>query len=83
MALMNCWLEQCPLFINGVKGIRFAPGWSNDKSDQYWTYAFLCYLDGSSKTDAGIMSGNLKAYYTGLIEVNSEGHNVPGKKLKL
>ena len=65
----------------GVEDIRFAPGWSNVNSDEYWTYAFLWYLDGSPKTDAQIIANNLKAYYTGLIETNREGFKVPVEKV--
>ena len=32
---------------SGVEDIRFAPGWGNAKSNEYWTYAFLWYLDGT------------------------------------
>ena len=69
------------IIYNGVEDIRFTPGWGNVKSDEYWTYAFLWYLDGSPKTDAGIIGRNLKAYYTGLIEINREGFKVPVEKL--
>ncbi len=56
----------------GVEDIRFAPGWANVKTDEYWTYAFLWYLDDSPKTDARIIAENLKAYYTGLINANTD-----------
>src|SRR4051812_6700953 len=36
----------------GVEDIRFAPGWSDAKSNEYWTYAFLWYLDGKPAIDA-------------------------------
>jgi hypothetical protein len=65
----------------GVEDIRFSPGWGDVKSDGYWTYAFLWYLEDSQAIDAEIISGNLKAYYTGLIEVNRESHKVPAGKL--
>ena len=65
----------------GVEDIRFTPGWGNIKSEEYWTYAFLWYLDGSLKTDANIIAANLKAYYTGLVEINSESFKVPAEKL--
>ena len=65
----------------GVEDIRFTPGWGNIKSEEYWTYAFLWYLDGSPKTDANIIAANLKAYYTGLVEINSESFKVPAEKL--
>ncbi|MBC8047891.1 MAG: hypothetical protein H7Y00_13925 [Fimbriimonadaceae bacterium] len=68
------------ILYEGVEDIRFSPGWANTKSDEYWTYAFLWYLDGSPKTDAEIIAGNLKAYYTGLIAANSEG-KIPAEKL--
>ncbi|HMJ46198.1 MAG TPA: hypothetical protein VK498_02660, partial [Ferruginibacter sp.] len=47
------------------------------KSDEYWTYAFLWYLDGTAKTDTKIIAGNLKAYYTGLIAANADSYKVP------
>ena len=31
----------------GVEDIRFAPGWANAGSDEYWTYAFLWWLEGN------------------------------------
>jgi hypothetical protein len=56
----------------GVEDIRFAPGWANAKSDEYWTYAFLWYLDAKPQTNEKIIADNLKAYYSGLIKVNSD-----------
>jgi hypothetical protein len=56
----------------GVEDIRFAPGWGKVKSEEYWTYAFLWYLDGAPKMDAEIIAGNLKVYYSGLIKSNSD-----------
>lgn len=54
----------------GVEDIRFAPGWGDAKSDAYWTYAFLWYLDGRQKIDSKVLASHLKAYYTGLIAAN-------------
>ena len=65
----------------GIEDIRFAPGWSKAETEEYWTYAFLWYVDGSPKTDAAIISSNLKAYYTGLIEINRESYKLPKEKL--
>ncbi len=56
----------------GVEDIRFTPGWAKEKSDEYWTYAFLWYLDGTPKTSAKIISDNLKNYYAGLIAINTD-----------
>jgi hypothetical protein len=63
----------------GVEDIRFTPGWGKATSEEYWSYAFLWYLDGKINMDATTIESNLKAYYTGLISVN--GSNIPNEKL--
>lgn len=55
----------------GVEDIRFTPGWGNATSNEYWSYAFLWYLDGTIKTDVKILNNNLTAYYAGLIKANT------------
>jgi hypothetical protein len=65
----------------GVEDIRFTPGWADVKNEEYWSYAFLWWLDGTPETTAPIIAANLKAYYTGLIEVNREGFKVPVEKI--
>jgi len=65
----------------GVEDIRFTPGWANAKSEEYWTYAFLWYLDSAPKTDVKIIAKNLTAYYTGLIKSNTANANVSSEKL--
>lgn len=63
----------------GIEDIRFSPGWANPSSDEYWTYAFLWYLDGDHDMDADTIERHLKSYYTGLIKVNSD--NKQDKKM--
>lgn len=65
----------------GVEDIRFSPGWGKSKSDEYWTYAFLWYLEGGIKTNAGILEQNLKAYYSGLVRSNLEPGKITAEKL--
>jgi hypothetical protein len=64
----------------GVEDIRFSPGWAKVNTDDYWSYAFLWYLDGDIKIDSDIIADNLKTYYTGLITIN--GSKIPGEKIK-
>jgi hypothetical protein len=66
------------ILYRGVEDIRFTPGWGNVKSDDYWSYAFLWYLEGPIKINAAIIDSNLKTYYTGLIAVN--GRNIDAGK---
>lgn len=56
----------------GVEDIRFTPGWGKAKSEEYWSYAFLWYLDGTIKMDAKILNSHLRAYYTGLLKINRD-----------
>ena len=54
----------------GVEDIRFTPGWAKATSDEYWSYAFLWYLDGKIQMDTKIIERNLQQYYSGLINAN-------------
>jgi hypothetical protein len=65
----------------GIEDIRFTPGWGNAKTDEYWTYAFLWYLDHAQKTNAKILEHNLNAYYTGLVGRNIEKRKISADKL--
>jgi hypothetical protein len=65
----------------GVEDVRFTPGWAKATSDEYWSYAFLWYLDGSVKTNKKIIAKNLKAYYTGLFNINTESARKASVKL--
>ncbi len=65
----------------GVEDIRFAPGWGDAKSEEYWTYAFLWYLDEAPAINAKIIESNLNEYYTGLIGRNIERRKIPAQKL--
>ncbi|WP_462220514.1 hypothetical protein [Ferruginibacter sp.] len=65
----------------GVEDIRFTPGWAKAKSDEYWTYAFLWWLDDNLETDEKIIAANLKAYYTGLFKINTDSTKIPAGKI--
>ena len=56
----------------GVEDIRFMPGWGNVKSDEYWSYLFLWYLDDKPTFDRTKLENDLKFYYEGLIRINSD-----------
>lgn len=52
---------------SGIEDIRFMPGWSKAESGDYWSYAFLWYLNGQQKITANTIENCLKDYYTGLV----------------
>jgi len=60
----------------GVEDIRFSPGWGKAESEEYWTYAFLWYLDSAPETNAKIIAENLRVYYTGLIQANTDSKRI-------
>ena len=65
----------------GVEDIRFAPGWGDSISEDYWSYTYLWWLDGKPTIDAGSLQENLQAYYTGLVNRNVTGRKIPGNKV--
>lgn len=56
----------------GIEDIRFTPGWAKKETNEYWSYAFLWYLDGTPKFDSKTLEKNLIAYYTGLFNFNTD-----------
>jgi hypothetical protein len=65
----------------GIEEVRFAPGWDNSSSEDYWTYAYLWYLDRKIQFDPKTIEENLEAYYTGLVDRNIERRKIPKEKL--
>ena len=65
----------------GIEDIRFTPGWGNVKTDEYWSYAFLWYLDSMPAINEQIIEHNLQAYYSGLIDRNIVRRKIPAEKL--
>lgn len=56
----------------GVEDIRFSPGWSKHGSEEYWSYAFLWYLEEQPSHSKKIVESNLRSYYTGLTKANTD-----------
>jgi hypothetical protein len=65
----------------GVEDLRFTPNWGDSKSDQYWTYAYLWYLDNKPIVNRRILEKNLKAYYSGLVNRNILKREIPKEKI--
>jgi len=42
----------------GVEDIRFTPGWGKAETNDYWSYAFLWYLDSTINFDSKIIYQN-------------------------
>jgi hypothetical protein len=65
----------------GAEDIRFAPGWGNSTSNDYWAYVFLWSLEGAPTINEKIIEQNLTAYYNGLIASNVQRLKIPNRKI--
>lgn len=66
----------------GVEDVRFTTGWSKPESDEYWSYAFLWYVEGSQILDAKTIENNLSLYFDGLVNRNIEKRALPKELIK-
>lgn len=65
----------------GQEELRFAPGWGTSQSEQYWTYAYLWYIDGKPVINGDTIRKNLTEYYTGLVGRNVTRRNIPKERV--
>ncbi|MEM8894468.1 MAG: hypothetical protein AAGC88_07820 [Bacteroidota bacterium] len=58
----------------GFEDIRFAPGWSDAESEQFWMYSFVWYVDaGDPMTEDGL-ADLFHLYYDGLMSAVLKGN---------
>jgi hypothetical protein len=68
--------------VKGVEELRFPPGWGDSTSVQYWSYAYLWWLNGMPEINASDLQINLQALYTGLVGRNIVSRHIPlGKQV--
>jgi len=53
--------------LKAVEDIRFPPGWGVAGSEEYWSVAYLFWLDAGQKIDADILKASLTTYYDDLV----------------
>lgn len=52
----------------GCEDIRFAPGWSDPNSEQFWTYHFSWFVEKKGPLTEDWLTETIKLYYDGLTE---------------
>jgi hypothetical protein len=69
--------------LKGIEEIRFPAGWGVAGSEDYWSVAYLLWLDAGQKIDEGVLQENLKSYYDGLVLTGGGPvpHNISKDKL--
>lgn len=61
------------LAYKGFEEVRFAPGWSKEGTQDFWTYSFVWYLDTNPELTPEKISRDLEAYFDGLMNLVSQG----------
>lgn len=56
----------------GNEEIRFTPGWSNAESDEYWSYTYLWFIEGTPKINSDTLQAHLVQYFNGLFRSNNK-----------
>ncbi|MCP4897930.1 MAG: hypothetical protein GY906_13240 [bacterium] len=54
------------LEFEGVEELRFAPGMFEDGDEEFWSYAFVWWVQGESVLSLGRLSDDLEIYFSGL-----------------
>ncbi|HWB94755.1 MAG TPA: hypothetical protein VG605_23025 [Puia sp.] len=69
--------------LKGFEEIRFMPGWGIAGRPDYWSLAYLFWLDGGQKIDAAVLQENIRCYYQGLVETGGGPvkHQIPADKM--
>ena len=49
--------------LRAIEDLHLPPGWGVAGSEEYWSVAYLFWLDGGQKVDADILQRNIKTYY--------------------
>ncbi|WP_108804402.1 hypothetical protein [Aquimarina sp. Aq107] len=66
----------------GTEYVRFAPGWGKEGAEDYFSYAFLWYLDESPALSSTILESQLEDYFNGLMLGNTTSSSDTSSKIK-
>ena len=66
--------EFAPELPTGRESLRFAPGWGDRRAEDFWSYAFVMWIDEPAPSAARIKA-LLQSYYDGLMSSLATGKN--------
>ena len=69
--------------LKGIEEIRFPPGWGVAASHEYWSMAYLFWLNKNQAINADVLKEMLTTYFDGLVITGGGAvpHNIPKDKL--
>ena len=56
----------------GGEELRFTQGWGDSKNEEYWSYAFVWFIDGTPKLNEDTLRRYMNSYFTGLFLTNQK-----------
>ena len=65
------------LSFSGTENAYFSPAWGSADSAEYWSYAFIWWLDGVVALDTAVLRADLFTYYDGLVRSNIQRRGIP------
>ena len=65
----------------GFEDIRFAPGWSKEGMEDFWSYTFVWYLNTDPELTASKLQEDIEAYFNGLMLAVAKGNEIPEAEL--
>ena len=54
----------------GFEDLRFAPGWNDAGSEEFWTYSFVWYIETYGAMTESKLTESFNSYYDGLMGVD-------------
>lgn len=64
----------------GDEELRFTPGWGNNKTEEYWAYDFLWFIEGQPTISKSDLDKYMMDYYSGLYLSNLKNKTAPPAK---
>ncbi len=61
----------------GAEDVRFSKGWNDQDAEDFFTYAFLWYLDEDPKLSVPKLNTDMKAYFDGLMSAVAGTKDLP------
>ena len=67
---------------SGLEELRFSPGMFEEGADDFWTYAFVWWVNPDDPTDAQALSGHLETYFRGLATAVAESRSIDASQAR-
>lgn len=65
----------------GVEEIRFSKGWSDQSSEQFWSYMFMWYLDKDPALTEEKLEKDFEIYFDGIMGAVGKSQNIPSDSI--